>query len=65
MTNNYVIKFHHLYYNQHSPTGNYATSCEFATRYVHVDIAKQMIIDRKLGDEHKVYQVNFVEQEMK
>lgn len=64
MTNTYVIKFHHLYYNQWA-NHSYSDKLVDSTQYAHPDIARQVIVEKKLGNEHKVYQVNYVEQEVK
>ena len=64
MTNTFVIKFHHLYYNQWA-NHSYSDKLVDSTQYIHPDVARQVIVENKLGDEHKVYQVNYVEQEVK
>jgi hypothetical protein len=61
--NKFIIKFHGLYLTQYPI--QYSSDITRATQYIHPDVAKQVIVDNKLGDEHKVYQVNYVEQEVK
>ena len=56
MTNTFVIKYNHLYYRQYPST--YSTDISEATQYAHPDVAKQVILDKKLTD-NKVYQINF------
>jgi len=63
MTNQYVIKFHHLYYNQYP--GTYHEDINLASHFIHPDVAKQIIIDKKLPLACKVYQINVVENEVK
>jgi len=64
MNNQFVIKFHHLYFNKWT-SSSFGPNIDSATKYAHPDNAKQDIIDQKLDSECKVYQINFVEVEVK
>lgn len=65
MTNTYIIKIGEWYYMKYSMGGpNLIRSTDLATKFAHVDNAKQEIIDQGLIDA-KVYQHNSVEQEVK
>lgn len=60
---NFTIKFHHLYYNAYPIS--YSADYRAATKFAHPDNARQEIIEKKLGEDHKVYQMNVVEIEVK
>ncbi len=58
----YIIKYHDLYYNEYiTMNGSMCHNVDDATKYVHIDIARQKIIDKKLPSECKVYEVTIVE----
>ena len=59
---NFVIKYHDLYFNKYNSSSGsaYVREVTRATKYAHLDQAKYEIDNEKL-ENHKVYQINFVD----
>lgn len=60
----FIIKYGPLYFNSYLGD-NFGSDVWGATMYAHQDIAKNIIDQKKLPPECKVWQVNFVELEVK